>query len=330
MSGPESYKPLSGNKAETGAEKMYNEKPKKSAQDWIRVMSESGGRLAPINSAVFAGTEHLEDADWDRLYKDAEKRTDHFRLSAATEKSIVGVAKRSPDEYFPGLTDFETQFAPAWFVYSPDTQFVYAPRPLRRSLLGAAALLSTSFGETLAQLPHAVYDDTSLDLKTASAVTLDNVQTMLDVSSLLSRSVETPQEFNSLFNKLLQVCPNDEVDIDGKRFRVNPFGYTYLELFSQAPFGFWGESVRTKQPETYRGSRILSPDDAVRPVDPKFIYMITREVPLLTGDKESRHGGCPALYPAFRELDLIDRLGRLFVRAQEEFLKRDGENGSAV
>lgn len=198
---------------------------------------------------------------------------------------------------------------------------------MRKPLLAAAEMLKIAILKSLDTnlRPKAAIFGDSTDLTSSIRITIDNIQTMLDVESLLSRFAETPAELRSLMGKCLQVCPNDKVAADGGQYEINPRGYTYLELFSFAPFGFWA-MARTQQPESCHGVRIVHPENQDRPIDPKFIFMLTREKPQSSNDRKIRHGGCPAMHPQFRKLDLINRLGRIFLRATEEFTKNDVES----
>lgn len=303
----------------------YNKSPEK----WNAVMSEKGDQLAPFTDDLLMQIEGADEGVWEEGYQQIQKATHGFKLSMAP--MIAG--RTFAEEAFPALHSFEKQFPQALLEGGAHLHTVHVQPKMRLPLLGAGQLLSQIFFGVYRVLerPQPQFKkEARMDLSSGMAVMKDNVQTMLDVGSLVARFVKTPKELTTVMSRLLQICPNDEVTVHEKNIKVNPRNYTYLELFSLAPFSFWGTSIRVRQPDTYEGLPIVRPNDEERPIDPHFIYMITREaVPVSAGvsDKTSRHGGCPALHPAFRELDLINRLGKLFVRSQEECMRRH-EGGS--
>ncbi|TSC85514.1 MAG: hypothetical protein G01um10148_900 [Parcubacteria group bacterium Gr01-1014_8] len=285
-------------------------------------MSDEGGGLASFTDTVYARSEKLNENDWRHAFDERDRESHNFTIAQA----VPSFGPTTTEQLFPQLRAFQEQFPRARLSYLPvlDLTLNVAPN-LQRFVLGSSTLLKKVLGDVMSDLPYDPdkYANTSLDMRSPRGVTLDNVQTILDVVSLVSRSAHTPQEYMALFERLLQVCPNDEVTIgDDKVYKVNPHGYTYLELFALAPFSFWAD-VRTRPPETYLGRTIIRPHDTERPIDPMFIYFVTREIPPTKSNRHSRHGGCPALYPEYRQHDLINREGRLLIRAQQEFLKFD-------
>ena len=295
----------------------------KSGRDWHVIMRDDGGKLAAFTDEAYRRIENFTDEDWKKGFENTKTNSRNFDVSVA--KAVHYSETDVPAQrFFPPLRYFWDQFPLAQIA--PRVRSVYVPPHMQRALLGAAALLDNVTKAALWDAPEGTgeYRNTSLDKPSAQAVTFDNVQTVVNVASLVCRFVQSLQELVDFLPRLLQVCPNDEVDIAGVQKEVNPWGFTYLELFASAPFGFLATSIQVKQPETYEGARIVRLDNSERPIDPKFIYAMARApLPAGTHDREKRHGRCPALHPDFRKLNLINRLGRIYVRALNEFLRLD-------
>jgi len=300
---------------------------KKSPEKWNVVMSEKGDRFASFTDDLLKRVESADEGDWQNEYQSIREATKEFTL-AEPKQNMAAILEGHTfaEAAFPALRSFKEQFPKARLDGHMRPLTVNVQPEMRLPLLGAGQLLSQMIfeGYRILERPQPQFEpEARMDLSSGMLVTKDNIQTMVDVGSLVARFVKTPKELTTVMSRLLQICPNDDVAVNGKNIKINPRNYTYLELFSLAPFGFWGESMRVRQPDTYKGLPVVRPNDKERPIDPHFIYMITREaVPAGVSDKKSRHGGCPALHPAFRELDLINRLGKMFVRSQEEFLSR--------
>ena len=289
-------------------------------------MSEKGLDLVGFTDKTYKKIEAADEKGWEDIFNHSRKMSDGFAIfTHGSDAPLFKEEQTAAERQFPELYLFQEQFPATNLSHVSDLR-VSVPPYARRPLLGAGMLLSTAAMQAVPIPGGEPYDPnfsrTSLDLMSRTNVTADNVQTMLDVTSLLSRFVQTPEELLSLSERVLQLCPNDDIKVSGRDFTLNPRGYTYLELFALAPFGFWG-AVRDRQPQTYHGKPIVHPEDTERPVSAEFMYMLTRERPLTTSGRETRHGGCPALYPAFKDADLINRLGKLFVKSQREFLKLD-------
>ncbi|HEV3245189.1 MAG TPA: hypothetical protein VG102_02440 [Candidatus Paceibacterota bacterium] len=296
-----------------------SDRPGKSAKDWMGVTSDEGGRLAAITNDIYTAAENANDNDWGIVFTNRMSATSNFRLSDVGTRFT-----RSPDtiDRFPGLGCFQEQFTSGRIEHLSFE--VHVQRDLQRPLLAAGSLLAAMFARLRPSIKGGgkEFTGTSLDITEVGGITVDNVQTMLDVESLLARFSNTPEELSALSARLLESCPNDEFTINEKTYKINPWGYSYLELFALAPFGLWAY-MRDKEPERYNGVPIVHPHDTTRPFDPSFVFMITRVPPLGVNQRTSRHGGCPALHPGVRHYDLINRHGRLFNRALEEFLNRD-------
>ena len=266
-------------------------KPEKSSKDWTGVMDENGGKLAPIIDELFSTVEKASGGEWKNSLLRLQSTTKDFALLFENFSDHTFSGRSTNEEFFPTLlcandqlrmVILETESDPEGFVKKFDTHRVYVPKKLVRTLLGSAELLSKVLSEHMPQeAADKTYYHTSVDLRNPADIARDNVQTMLDVSSMLARYAENPEALRSLTKYLLQVCPNDEIVIEGHSIGINPRAYTYLELFSLAPFGFWADA-RTRPPlrcwdqDQEVELPIVRPHDHERPFDPTFIYMITR------------------------------------------------------
>ncbi len=329
MSGFGEKQPDSAKAKKSDAQGLHHEK---SAKNWFDIMSDEGGKMGSFTDDLFKKAESMTEKDWEDVCNTINRsETGRFEISDVHDDGHVYTPDdRSIDEiHFPELRAFETQFARTWAKGGQKASSAVPPN-MTPTLLGAGILLQKVFHRFLPEQYDKLFD-VSIDMDDPTLLTIDNVQTMIDVESLLTRFVHTPQELTPLMQRLLQVCPNDEVTVGERQIKINPLSYTYLELFALAPFSFWANSVRNQQPATYAGEPIVRPNDAERPIDPGFIYMVTRQVAnVQRSDTLKRHGGCPVLHPEFRKLDLINRLGKLFIRAQNEFLKRDAQRETSA
>ncbi len=306
--------------------KLGNRKIEKSAEGWQKIMEGKDG-LGAFTDRAYKKIEEASEQDWRDSFAAKSKESRGFRLVVSDRQTALTNIESTAELFFPDLRCFNEQFPASWLVRTQDHLTVSVPPNMSRMMLGTGVLLREMLYKFMPNKVEETSEDgyftSAMDLGSRARVTIDNVQTMLDVEALLTRFAKTAEELAALFPRLLQKCPNDVVTIRDRPLRVNPRDYTYLELFALAPFGFWASSVRGRQQCTYNGAPIVRPLDAERPIDPGYVYMITREKADTANDREKRHGGCPALHPAFREYDLINRLGKLFVKAQQEFLAHD-------
>lgn len=300
-------------------------KIEKSAEGWQRIMEGKDG-LAAFTDKTYKGIEASDESEWESVYEDLRLQSDNFKITLGDPETAETDIESTAELEFPDLRCFEEQFPHSFLASTAEHSFVCVPEPMRRTMLGSGLLLQemlTKHMPKIGDINDGNYSASAMDLGSRGKVTLDNVRVMLDVESLLSRFVETPQELVTLLPTLLQTCPNDVITVDDRKINVNPWEYTYLELFALAPFSFWGVSVRQRQHKSYNGNAVVRPNDAERPIDPNYVFMVSRARLNETKDREKRHGGCPALHPAFKQYELINRLGLLFKKAQEEFLRLD-------
>ena len=283
-------------------------KKAKSAEDWMRVMRDDGGLLGTYTDKLLKIVEDAGESDWENTFEKVRDEGSNFAIKVAEDDIYP---KSSAERAFPGLAAFERQFSVAKLDHSGHNfmMCVHTSPDMRRPILGAGRLLGGMFERSVPAVEkynRQHHPSSSLDMASSDRVAFDNINTMVDIESLLARFAKAPEELPMLLSRLLQVCPNDEVQVRSQNIRVNPRGYTYLELFALAPFElFWADSVRIRQPERYMGAPIIRPENAERPVNPLFIYMLTRETPVRTEemtDRESRHRGCPPPYSPFQKL----------------------------
>ncbi|MFM2339898.1 MAG: hypothetical protein RLZZ360_534 [Candidatus Parcubacteria bacterium] len=137
----------------------------------------------------------------------------------------------------------------------------------------------------------------SLDLNTPTAVLLDNFDTLLNVFRVATYDMtETSQQLEQM-ERLVSKDHGDER------------GLTQLEQCARAPFGFWA-LTRKIVPIACGGEPIVTNGEGF---SHRFLQTLRTEKVLSTTEPNVRHGGCPALYPAFRSFDHVNKLGKLFI-----------------
>jgi hypothetical protein len=137
----------------------------------------------------------------------------------------------------------------------------------------------------------------SLDLNTPTAVLLDNFDTLLNVFRVATYHIsETSQQLEQM-ERLVSKGHGDER------------GLTQLEQCARAPFGFWA-LTRKIVPVSCGGESIVTSGEGF---SQRFLQTLRTEKVLSTIEPNVRHGGCPALYPAFRSFDHVNKLGKLFI-----------------
>jgi hypothetical protein len=137
----------------------------------------------------------------------------------------------------------------------------------------------------------------SLDLNTPTAVLLDNVDTLLNVFRVATYNITGALQQFEQMESLISKDNSDER------------GLTQLEQCARAPFGFWA-LTRKIVPISCGNESIVSNGEGF---SQRFLQTLRTEKVLSTIEPNVRHGGCPALYPAFRSYDHVNKLGGLFI-----------------
>ena len=158
------------------------------------------------------------------------------------------------------------------------------------------------------------------DLVNPTSIIGDNAQTLLDVIRVATKDANSIKEQFEIIKNLTEVRPLIEHETkNGKICSINSQKNTVIELCARAPFGFWA-TTQDEIPLKLEGEDIL---DETNVFSDKFMRLITHGS---FGDEETysdlyRHGGCPALRPDVRNLDLINRLTETFLRMYKMLYK---------
>ncbi len=142
----------------------------------------------------------------------------------------------------------------------------------------------------------------TLDITRPSSVVLDNFDTLLNVFRVAVQNIGTHSEQISQLRSLLEPDQHDDL------------GMSQLEQCARAPFGFWA-LTRKIVPVTCGGESVSI---AGQGFGSNFLKALKYEKVLTPIEPNTRHGGCPALYPAFRGSNQINRFGKLFIDWHEK------------
>ena len=172
----------------------------------------------------------------------------------------------------------------------------------------------------------------STDMSSPENITLDNLQTYLDLFRFVTKDARSKEEQVHMLNKLLTervpymyVRPGTTTPV-----ALNPRNETTLELLARAPFSFWA-TVRVDLPEKLHGVPIINSGDAPL-VSPEFLYLVTRSaISTKNSNKDTlmRHGGCPILHHDFKNDELMRRYGEVLLAAYTKLTKEDTEKTAA-
>lgn len=183
---------------------------------------------------------------------------------------------------------------------------------------------NSSHSVTLLNNPDTLlyYLSPGIDLQSPLRIYEDNVHTLLDVISILIPFSDSPEEAIKLFKRLVYERPDEYIEIDGRKVRINPHGFSYLELFGYAPFGAIA-SFRGFHPKSIDGENIVDKNGKI--LSDKFIHTLMRskfsEEQEQILNRNIYHGGCPVHYPEHRQERLIHRMAEQFIKILDYYEK---------
>ena len=176
------------------------------------------------------------------------------------------------------------------------------------------------------------------DLDSNSDIWEDNLGTIINLLQWLAYNVEDRASVVKIAYMLTHERPHQTFEVDGQLIDLNPKGRTYLELFGQSPFGLLANlandhlSVDTLEWSIKLKDRIpLDFSDPDNFIPPKIIYAFTK-APWENDDfshELRRHGGCPVLHKEYKNLDLINRLGKLVYEGLKKGMEEEASRAYA-
>jgi len=313
---------------------MIPERPKvpknyydKNVKSWNDIMKAEGGALAKFTDTVLKKIEELKGFD-------------------ASPGSIS--LHKNPIEFGEIPNTLAIQFPEIQYFNRDESVFKFASSCLdvnnvnslggqtliyfKQDYIDQAALIL----ESAAKFKQLVYDDDyrfndfsnyitdhtdtwnnrATDMGSPINVFNDNIQTLVDVIGILVPFSSDKKDLVNMFSKLVNSAPPEYIYYDMEKVRLNPHGYTYIELFGFLPFGTLAR-FRSAQPMDFHLKPVVEKEGEI--LGHEFLYYLmkskfTDKQIAELGDSNIRHGGCPAHYPEYRDLRLIKRLGEQYLR----------------